>query len=93
MPKIKILVFTGNRAEYGLQYPIIKSLNNSQKIDCQLVVSGSHLEKKFGETFLQIKKDKFKIASKIKLIDKYNSRLKTPNLIGQAICKISKSLY
>jgi UDP-N-acetylglucosamine 2-epimerase (non-hydrolysing)/GDP/UDP-N,N'-diacetylbacillosamine 2-epimerase (hydrolysing) len=58
MPKIKILVFTGNRAEYGLQYPIIKSLNNSQKIDCQLVVSGSHLEKKFGETFLQIKKDK-----------------------------------
>ena len=93
MLKKKVLVFTGNRAEYGLQYPIIKSLSNSKKINCQLVVSGSHLEKKFGETFLQIKKDKFKIASKIKLINTYSSMLKTPNLIGQAILKISKSLF
>ena len=93
MLKKKVLVFTGNRAEYGLQYPIIKSLNNSKKIDCQLIVSGSHLDRRFGETFLQIKKDNFKIASKIKLFDKYNSRLKTPSLIGQAILKISKSLF
>lgn len=91
--KKKVLVFTGNRAEYGLQSPIVDELNKSKKISCELVVSGSHLEKKFGQTFLQIKKDKFKVAAKIKLTNNYNSILKTPNLIGQAIMKISKSLF
>lgn len=91
--KKKVFVFTGNRAEYGLQLPVIKALNNSKKISCKLIVSGSHLDKKFGTTFLQIKKDKFKIAAKIKLNNTYTSRLKTPNLISQAVLKISKSLY
>ena len=93
MKKKKILVFTGNRAEYGLQSPIVRELNKSKKMKCELVVSGSHLEKKFGDTFLQIKKDKFKVASKIKLIDNYKTTLKTPNLIGQAVLKISKVLF
>ena len=91
--KKKVFVFTGNRAEYGLQLPVIKALHESKKINCKLIVSGSHLDKKFGATFLQIKKDKFKIAAKIKLNNPYTSRLKTPNLISQAVLKISKSLY
>jgi UDP-hydrolysing UDP-N-acetyl-D-glucosamine 2-epimerase len=93
MKKKKILVFTGNRAEYGLQLPVINSLNKSKKIDCSVMVSGSHLDKKFGETISQIKKDKLRIASKIKLKSIYNSNLQTPSLIGQAILKISKSIY
>ena len=93
MKKKKILVFTGNRAEYGLQLPVIKSLNKSQKIDCSLIVSGSHLDKKFGETISQIKKDKLKITDKIKLKNFYNSRQQTTNLIGQAIKKKKKSIY
>ncbi len=93
MKKKKVLVFTGNRAEYGLQLPVVKSLNESKKIDCLLMVSGSHLDKKFGETISQIKTDKLRIADKIKLNNLYNSRLQTPNLIGQAIIKISKSIY
>lgn len=90
MKKKKVLVFTGNRAEYGLQLPVIKALNESSKIDCKLIVSGSHLEKKFGETIKQIKKDKLKIAAKIKLKNYFNSRIKTPNLIGQGVLKYSK---
>ena len=90
MKRKKVLVFTGNRAEYGLQLPVIKALNESNKIDCKLIVSGSHLEKKFGETITQIKKDKLKIAAKIKLNSYFNSRMKTPNLIGQGVLKYSK---
>ena len=90
MKKRKVLVFTGNRAEYGLQLPVINALNNSHKIDCQLMVSGTHLDKKFGETIIQIKKDKLKIAAKIKLKNYSNSRIKTPNLIGQGVLKYSK---
>ena len=90
MKRKKVLVFTGNRAEYGLQLPVIKALNESSKIDCKLIVSGSHLEKKFGETIKQIKKDKLKIAAKIKLNNYFNSRIKTPNLIGQGVLKYSR---
>ncbi len=90
MKKKKVLVFTGNRAEYSLQLPIINALNKSSKIDCKLMVSGSHLDKKFGETVKQIKKDKLKIAAKIKLNNNSSSRIRTPNLIGQGILKYSK---
>ena len=67
MKKSKVLIFTGNRAEYGLQLPVVQSLNRSKKINCLLMVSGSHLDKKFGETISQIKKDKLRIVDKIKL--------------------------
>ena len=93
MKKKKVLVFTGNRAEYGLQLPVVKSLNKSKKIDCLLMVSGSHLEKRFGGTISQIKKDEIKIADKVKLTNLYNSKLQIPHLIGQAVIKISKSIY
>ena len=57
------------------------------------MVSGSHLDKKFGETISHIKKDKIKIAAKVKLNSFYKSNLQTPNLIGQATMKIAKSIY
>ena len=90
--KRKVLVFTGNRAEYGLQLPVIKSLQKSKKINCKVMVSGSHLDKKFGNTINEIKKDKLKINSKIKLTKPLNSFLHTPHLISEVIKKISKEL-
>ncbi len=93
MKKRKVLIFTGNRAEYGLQLPVVQSLNRSKKINCLLMVSGSHLDKKFGETISQIKKDKLRIVDKIKLKNIYNSNLQIPYLIGQAVIKISRSIY
>ena len=93
MKKKRVLVFTGNRAEYGLQLPVVQALTQSNKIDCSLMVSGTHLDKKFGETISQIKKDKIKIAARVKLDNFYKSNMQTPNLIGQATMKITKSIY
>ena len=90
--KRKVLVFTGNRAEYGLQLPVIKSLQNSKKIKCKVMVSGSHLDKRFGNTINEIKKDKLKIGSKIKLTKPPNLFLHTPYLISDVIRKVSKEL-
>ena len=89
--KRKVLVFTGNRAEYGLQLPVIKSLQKSKKINCKVMVSGSHLDKKFGNTINEIKKDKLKINSKIKLTKPLNYSY-IPHLISEIIKKISKEL-
>ena len=50
MKKKQIAIFTGNRAEYGLQYPIIKAIKESKYFDYKLLVSGAHLDKDFGNT-------------------------------------------
>ena len=55
--KKKIVIFTGNRAEYGLLSPIIRELNLSNKFKTTLLVSGSHLEKDYGLTLNEIRSD------------------------------------
>ena len=62
----KIAVFTGNRAEYGLQYPVLKAIENHPNLDYQLMVSGAHLDDNFGNTKNEIINDGFKISSEIK---------------------------
>ena len=49
-----IAVFTGNRAEYGLQYPILQALKAEKDIDYHLIVSGAHLDPNFGATLNEI---------------------------------------
>ena len=44
MKKI-IAVFTGNRAEYGLQYPVLKAIDAHPDLEYRLIVSGAHLDK------------------------------------------------
>ncbi len=64
---IKLVIFSGNRAEYGLLSPIIKSLLKSKKIKIYFIVSGSHMDRNFGRTINEIKKDKIKIYKSIKI--------------------------
>ena len=43
-----IAVFSGNRAEYGLQIPILQAINNHPLLEYRLIVSGAHLDNNFG---------------------------------------------
>jgi len=65
--KRKIAIFTGNRSEYGIFSPIIKHIEDHLLLDYYLIASGAHLEKDFGLTIENIKKDGFKIYKKILL--------------------------
>jgi UDP-hydrolysing UDP-N-acetyl-D-glucosamine 2-epimerase len=92
---IKICIFSGNRAEYGLLSPIIKNLNKSKKIKVFFIVSGSHVDKKFGETINEIKKDKIKIYQTIKLFNSSRNKDKsdyTPKNISEIVEKYSTCL-
>ena len=92
---IKICIFSGNRAEYGLLSPIIKNLNESKKIKVFFIVSGSHVDKKFGETINEIKKDKIKIYQTIKLLNSSRNKDKsdyTPKNISEIVDKYSTCL-
>ncbi len=61
----KFSVFSGSRSEYGLLKSLLKKLETSKKVDLNLIVSGSHLLKGYGNTIKEIKNDKIKISKKI----------------------------
>jgi len=90
--KKKIAIFTGNRAEYGLQYPIIKALQENKDIDLRLLVSGAHLDENFGKTLQEIKQDGFNIHTEIKIEMDEDSNIATPLAISSGVKLISEAL-
>ena len=71
----KVILITANRSDFGIQRKLIKLLQKEKKFKFYLVATGAHLEKKYGNTISEIKKDKIKITKKIKVkVKNYNTR-------------------
>ena len=66
--KRKICVVTGTRAEYGLLRRLIGLIKTSAELELQLIATGSHLSKRYGETYKEIESDGFYIDRKIDLV-------------------------
>ena len=62
--KRTVCIVTGTRAEYGLLHRVIEHLKSS-KFELKLVVTGSHLSKKYGLTYHEILKDGHEIADSL----------------------------
>ena len=90
--KKKILFLTERRADYSKLRPVIKAFKESEKFDYYLVVTGSHLLKKYGHTIGEIKKDGFKIHKKFNMF--YNNEEDDPSTMtiafGRAIFNLTK---
>lgn len=63
----QIAVLTGTRAEYGLLYWTLKTIAADPALDLRLMVTGTHLEPRFGETVRAIEGDGFAVAERIPL--------------------------
>ena len=90
----RIAVLTGSRSEYGLLYWTIRGIVEDPELELLLLVTGSHLSPKFGETVREIEEDGFPIAARIGA----GAPLDTPNestgstvsaMIGATITQIS----
>lgn len=90
--KRKIGIFTGNRAEYGLQYPILRAVDEHPGLDYLLLVSGAHLDNNFGRTLEEIRNDGFRIEAEIKIEMNSDLRIATAKAIGEGVLSISKVL-
>ena len=88
--KRKIAVFTGNRAEYGLQVPILRAIDKHPELDYFLIVSGAHLDSNFGKTIDEIKEDGFKIGAAIELKEGGEDLFSTAYSIGEGVTKITE---
>ena len=84
----KIAIFTGNRAEYGLQYPIIKAVDAHPELEYYLLVSGAHLDEDFGKTSAEIARDGFAVYREIKIGMKNDNLFDTAEAIGTGILSL-----
>lgn len=91
-PKRKIAVFTGNRAEYGLQYPILKAIAAHPDLDYFLLVSGAHLKEDFGRTMREIETDGFAVHAEVKMDMPHDSLVATAQAIGSGVISLSHVL-
>lgn len=70
----RVAYATGSRADYGIVRRYLKKLDNDVQIDFSLLVTGSHLEEKFGMSINNIISDGFRIDFQAKLdIDNSNN--------------------
>lgn len=88
----KVALFTGNRAEYGLQYPIIKAIDAHPGLDYLLLVSGSHLDEDFSNSTTEIKKDGFRVDREVSIDMQDDTLLAMAQAIGSGIISISEAL-
>lgn len=93
MPKKRVVaVFTGNRAEYGLQYPILKSIDAHPDLEYRLIVSGAHLDENFGKTLHEIELDGFTVHTEAKIDMVADTLYGTAQAIGSGIRSVSDAL-
>ncbi len=90
--KYKICFITGSRAEYGLLKNLIRLFQDDKTKATFLIVTGSHLSKKFGQTVNEIKEDKIKITKKINILQNNDSPISILKSTSVAIQKISNEL-
>ena len=56
----KIVFLTGTRADYGKLKSLMKKVEESNKFELHVFVTGMHMLQKYGSTYHEVEKDGFK---------------------------------
>lgn len=89
--KRKILIVTERRADYSKLRPILKEIKKSNKLEYNLIVTGTHTLPEYGYTINEIKKDNFKITSVFSMFEKNkpDTGAEMARAFGRAVIKLS----
>jgi UDP-hydrolysing UDP-N-acetyl-D-glucosamine 2-epimerase len=88
----RIAIFTGNRAEYGLQYPILKAIAADPRLEYFLLAGGAHLQTDFGKTLAEIEADGFQVYRQVDIQMDQDTLFATAQAIGTGILSLSRIL-
>jgi len=88
----KIAIFTGNRAEYGLQFPILRAVDTHPALQYRLIVSGAHLDENFGRTLSEIEADGFTVHAEVKIDMTADTLYATAQAIGSGVLSMARAL-
>ncbi|MHB1530117.1 MAG: UDP-N-acetylglucosamine 2-epimerase [Acidiferrobacteraceae bacterium] len=90
MPKRKICIVTGSRADYGLLYWLIHDLLVNPAFEVQLVVTGMHLSPEFGLTYKAIEADGLAIDARVEMLLSSDSALGVTKAVGLGVLSFSE---
>ena len=86
----KFLIVTSSRSEFGILKNTIIEISKSKKIISKLIVTGSHLNNKFGKTFNEIRQSKLKNIVKLKIPMGKTSSKNSSLIVSNLIKKLSR---
>lgn len=89
---MKVTVFTGTRADYGLLYWLLHDLREAPEFHLQIIASGSHLSPEFGYTAQLIEQDGFEIDEKVEMLLSSDTALGTVKSLGLGIIGYADAL-
>ncbi len=88
----KVCVITGTRAEYGLLFWLMREIEQDPRLDLQLVVTGTHLEPRFGYTVEAIERDGFRIDARVPIDLSDDTPTGITNATAAALAGVGKAL-
>lgn len=88
----KIMVVTSTRRDWGLLRPVVKRIQESDKLELCLVVTGTHLLEKYGSTVTEIENDGFPIAHRVDIMKFGFGEYETAQTIAYTIQAFSRLL-
>lgn len=89
---MRVCVFTGTRAEYGLLKPLLDELCSDNFFDVKLLVSGMHLSPEFGLTYREIEKDGFFIDEKVEILLSSDTKMGVSKAMGLGMISFTDAL-
>ena len=79
---MRVAVVTGTRAEFGLLSGLMTLIDQSPKLDLQVVVTGTHLLSEFGNTVNAITEAGFSISAELRSISHATTGADVPRQVG-----------
>ena len=92
MTRRRVAIFTGNRAEYGLQFPILRAVAADPRFEYFLLVGGAHLQQDFGSTVAEIEADGLRVYRKVDIEMTHDTPFATAQAIGTGVLSVSHIL-
>ncbi len=81
----KVCVVSSNRADYGLLYWPMRTLQQDEAFELQVVVTGSHLSTEHGMTVNQFAQDGFDVSAQVDLALSQDSAVAVTKAIGTGL--------
>ena len=81
--------FTTSRADFGILKYLYLSLEKDKLIDFKLIVSGSHFNKRLGNTYKEIERENFRNKKLIKIKSSFNTNKNSINYMSLLMNQIT----
>ena len=88
----RICVITGSRSDFGHLSSVMRAIDDHNDLTLQTLVTGQHLDARFGETWHDIEDEGFTINAKIDLDLGDDTPLAAARAVGHAVERVSEAL-